>query len=140
MPLIHRAAAKIAVGRNPADNFWGVGNMIGAVDAANGRITRVVRGTEMDQRVNEPHPDTGHPVVGRIIRDWEAIIERVREAAALFPGIRTQSWDVALSDRGPALLEMNYGGDPNLGQLAHGKGVLDEVCAEHLRRCGYKLR
>ena len=51
-PLIHRAVAKIAVGRNPADNFWRVGNMIGAIDASNSRITRVVRGTGMDQRMN----------------------------------------------------------------------------------------
>jgi hypothetical protein len=78
-------------------------------------ITRVVRGTGMDQRVNEPHPDTGHTVVGTIIPDWEALTERVREAAAAFPGIRTQSWDVALSDCGPVLLEVNYGGDLNLG-------------------------
>ena len=69
-----------------------------------------------------------------------ALTERVRAAVAQFPGIRTQSWDVALSDCGPVLLEVNYGGDLNLGQLAHGKGVLDEVYAEHLRRCGYKLR
>jgi hypothetical protein len=48
-PLIHRAVAKIAVGRNPADNFWRVGNMIGAIDASNGRITRVVPGTGMDR-------------------------------------------------------------------------------------------
>ena len=139
-PLIHRAVAKIATGDNPADNFWRAGNMIGAIDVASGRITRAVRGTGMDQRVNEPHPDTMYPVVGTIIPDWEGLTERVREAAALFPGIRTQSWDVALSDRGPVLLEVNYGGDLNLGQLAHGKGALDEVYAEHLQQCGYKLR
>jgi hypothetical protein len=129
-----------AANADRTDNFWRVGNMIGAIDASSGRITREVRGTGMDQGVNEPHPDTGHPVVGTIIPDWEALTERVREAAAALPGIRTQSWDVALSDCGPALLEVNYGGDLNLGQLAHGKGVLDEVYAEHLRRCGYKLR
>jgi Sugar-transfer associated ATP-grasp len=139
-PLIHRAVAKIATGDNPADNFWRAGNMIGAIDASSGRITRVVRGTGMDQRANESHPDTGCPMVGTMIPDWAAVTKSVREAATLFPGIRTQSWDVALSDRGPVLLEVNYGGDLNLAQLAHGKGVLDEVYAEHLRRCGYKLR
>jgi hypothetical protein len=114
--------------------------MIGAIDASSGRITRVMRGTGLGQRANESHPDTGHPMVGTMLPDWQAVRERVREAAALFPGIRTQSWDVALSDRGPVLLEVNYGGDLNLGRLAHGKDVLDEVYAEHLRRCGCKLR
>jgi len=87
-----------------------------------------------------PTRTQGNPVVGIIIPDWEELTERVRKAAAAFPGIRTQSWDVALSNCGPVLIEVNYGGDLNLGQLAYGKGVLDEVYAEHLRGCGCKLR
>ncbi|HTW26376.1 MAG TPA: hypothetical protein VME92_04565 [Acetobacteraceae bacterium] len=41
--------------------------------------------------------------------------------------------------RGPVLLKVNYGGDLNLTQLAHGTGVLDERYAEHLARCGYRF-
>jgi hypothetical protein len=37
-PIIHRAVAKIATGRNPADNFWRRGNMIGAIDLTTGQI------------------------------------------------------------------------------------------------------
>jgi hypothetical protein len=139
-PLIHRAVAKITTGHNPADNFWRAGNMLGAIDPANGRIARVVRGTGMDKTLNETHPDTGNSLLGTRIPAWKWLVDLVCEATAVFPGIRTQSWDVALSDRGPVLLEVNYGGDLNLGQLAHGKGVLDDAYADHLRRCGYKLR
>ena len=60
-------------------------------------------------------------------------------AAQALPGIRTQSWDVALTDRGSVLLEVNYGGGLNLAQLAHGVGVLDETYTEHLRQNGYRL-
>jgi hypothetical protein len=139
-PLIHRAVAKIATGHNPADNFWRTGNMLGAIDPASGCIARVVHGTAMDQTLNETHPDTGNSLLGTQIRSWKRLVDLVCEAAAVFPGIRTQSWDVALSNQGPVLLEVNYGGDLNLGQLAHGKGALDNAYAEHLRRCGYKLR
>ena len=45
-----------------------------------------------------------------------------------------------MSDAGPVLLEVNWGGDLNLAQLATGEGVLDQVYAAHLRRCGYPLR
>ena len=38
-PVIHRAAAKIATGNNPADNYWGPGNMLGAIDLETGQIT-----------------------------------------------------------------------------------------------------
>ena len=34
---------------------------------------------------------------------------------------------------------MNFGGDLNLAQLAHGEGVLDEAYAAHLHRCGYRI-
>lgn len=55
-------------------------------------------------------------------------------------GIRTQSWDIALAAEGPVILEVNYGGDLNLAQLAHGTGVLDERYVKHLARCGYRSR
>ena len=55
------------------------------------------------------------------------------------PGIRARSWDVAPTDSGPVLLEVNFGGDLNLAQRAHGAGVLDETYAEHLRQNGYRL-
>ena len=61
-------------------------------------------------------------------------------AAEILPGIRTQSWDIALAAEGPVILEVNYGGDLNLVQLAHGIGVLDERYVEHLARRGYRSR
>ncbi|MGL1664087.1 sugar-transfer associated ATP-grasp domain-containing protein, partial [Vibrio parahaemolyticus] len=73
-------------------------------------------GSAIDQHVNEPHPDTGAAIVGTDIPDWPRLIDLVQAAALVFPGIRTQSWDVALTDQGPVLLEVNYGGDLNLGQ------------------------
>jgi hypothetical protein len=45
----------------------------------------------------------------------------------------------ALTDSGPVLLEVNFGGDFNDAQLAHGAGVPDETCAEQLRQNGYRL-
>ncbi|HKM61760.1 MAG TPA: sugar-transfer associated ATP-grasp domain-containing protein, partial [Acidisphaera sp.] len=138
-PIIHRAVAKIATGDNPADNFWRAGNMLGAIDLCSGVITRTVSGTGADITVNASHPDTQAPIVGTQIPDWDQATALVRVAAQALPGIRTQSWDVALTDSGPVLLEVNYGGDLNLAQLAHGAGVLDETYAEHLRQNGDRL-
>ena len=137
-PVIHRAVAKIATGTNPADNFWRPGNRLGAIDLVSGRINRVVHGTGADMIVDAPHPDTGAAIVGTVIRGWKKLKDMVRTASQVFAGIRTQSWDVALSANGPVFLELNYGGDFNLHQLAHGAGVLDDVYRSHLRRCGYQ--
>ena len=138
-PVIHRAVAKIATGANPADNFWRPGNMLGAVNLVAGVIERVVRGTGAEMTVNEAHPDSGQPLTGTCLPGWPGIQDLVKEAAQVLPGIRTQSWDVALSDRGPVLLEVNFGGDLNLAQLAHRTGALDDTYLEHLRSCGYRI-
>ena len=139
-PVIHRAVAKIATGNNPADNFWRHGNMLGAIELKTGIITRVLRGTGVEMSLNEAHPDTRQPIVGTLIPQWKALTRLAVSAAEILPGIRTQSWDVALTADGPVLLEVNYGGDLNLAQLAHSAGVLDERYTEHLARCSYRSR
>ena len=137
-PIVHRAAAKIATGTNAADNYWRQGNRLAAINLDTGRIVRVVRGTGLTLEEDPRHPDTGQGIVGTIIPGWFEIIDQVMLAAQTFAGIRTQSWDVALADPAPSFLELNFGGDLNLHQLAHGQGVLDDQYRTHLRRCGYK--
>ncbi len=137
-PIIHRAVAKIATGRNPADNFWRRGNMIGAIDLRTGQIARVVRGTGADLAVNPVHPDTGRAIIGTAIPEWDSLAALVEDTSRLLPAIRTQSWDIAVTDEGPIPLEVNFGGDLNLAQLASGAGVLDEAYKSHLTSCGYR--
>ncbi|MBW4091129.1 MAG: hypothetical protein HIU82_08475 [Proteobacteria bacterium] len=138
-PRVHRALAKIATGQNPADNFWRVGNLLGAIDPVTGQIVRTVQGTGAEAAVNGAHPDSGHQIVGTSIPGWEDLMTLATEAASVLPGIRTQSWDIALAEQGPVLLEVNFGGDLNLAQLAEGAGVLDPAYREHLRSCGYRI-
>lgn len=139
-PVVHRAVAKIATGENPADNFWRPGNMLGAIDLQTGQITRTIRGTGAEMVVNPLHTDTGRPVTGIVVPDWSELIDLVKDAAGLLPAVRTQSWDIALTDNGPVPLEVNFGGDLNLAQLASGRGVLDEAYRGHLREAGYQLK
>jgi hypothetical protein len=135
---VESAVVKIPLPSNVADNYWRSGNMLGALDRDTGVIQRVVTGTEQALREVDTHPETGVPLRGVRLPDWEAAIATCLKGASLFPGIRTQSWDVALSADGPLLLEFNFGGDFNLHQLAHGRGILSPALAAHLRECGYK--
>ena len=48
----------------------------------------------------------------------------------MFAGVRTQSWDVALSDQGPGFLEVNFGGDLNLAQLGPVTAKLCDLATE----------
>jgi hypothetical protein len=139
-PLLHRATAKIATGTNPADNYWRPGNLLGALDTGTGRIERAVTGYAETLRTVSHHPETGTALIGATIPSWTETVDLVKTAALLLPGIGTQSWDVAVTDAGPVLLEVNFGGDLNLSQLASGRGALDEVFRQHLARHGYKGR
>ena len=67
--------------------------------------------------------------------DWPALTALGLEAATVFPGLRMQAWDIALTDRGPVLVEVNIGGDFNLPQLAHDQGLMDERFRAFLERC-----
>lgn len=128
-PVIHRTLWKIPTGAHVADNFWRSGNLLGAIDPASGRLTRVVRGVGPGQETVECHPDTGFRLVGAVIPDWDAVTALILRAAPSFPGVRVQAWDVALTDEGPLLLELNVGGDVNLPQHALDAGVYDGALA-----------
>lgn len=136
-PELLHAACKIPRGRNVADNFWR-GNMAGAVDERTGRVTRVVSGVGIDQVQHTHHPDTGMSLVGMTLPRWREAVDTCLEASACMPGLRTQSWDVAITERGPVLIEVNSKGNFSGPQIASGKGFRDEVYEAHLRRCGYR--
>jgi Sugar-transfer associated ATP-grasp len=91
-----------------------------------GTVTRVIQGTGPDQVEVTRHPDTDQPLIGATLPDWAALTELCLRAARAFPGLRMQAWDIALTERGPVLVEVNIGGDFNLPQLAHASGLMDE--------------
>jgi hypothetical protein len=137
-PAIESAVIKIPSANHIADNYWRGGNMLGALSHETGIIDRVISGFGAKLVEHEIHPVTGTRLVGLSIPDVRAICDTALAAASIFPGVRTQSWDVALTREGPTLLEFNFGGDLNLHQLAHRRGALTDRFIEHLRRCGYK--
>lgn len=135
VPALHRATWKIPAGANLADNFWREGNMLGAIDPATGQITRVVRGMAVDTTEVENHPDTGQPLKGRILPAWEAMKALALEAASTFPALWLQGWDIAISERGPVIFEVEGdGGGAQMTQHAQGRGLLDPEFVAFLER------
>lgn len=124
-PLLLRASWKIPSGETVADNFWRSGNMLGGIDVETGRVIRVLRHTPTGTEVVTEHPRTGTSFQGLAFPEWDRMREVVMQGCAAVPSCHFQGWDVALTDRGPVLVELEGdGGDPIMEQLCFDSGLL----------------
>jgi hypothetical protein len=110
------ADIKVIVGKNIVSNLaHGLhGNLFAEIDVPTGRlktpqIIDVERGGNRDVL---RHPETAAPLEGFPIPAWEEILAITQRAAKFFLPVRTIGWDVALSGRGPRILEGNIWYDP----------------------------
>jgi hypothetical protein len=137
-----RAAWKIAMAPNHADNFGDLGdrgNLLADVDLETGSISRVIGGFWPFTQMHEVHPRSGKPFAGFRLPGWSVILDACRMAGTVFPLLRVNHWDFALTDRGPVILELNDIGGTQIPQM-HGKGLLTEQTREFLRRFGDRRR
>ena len=76
----------------------------------------------------ETHPTTKTPIIGFKIPMFEEAVEYVKKAALVEPGLGYIGWDVAITEKGPTLVEGNLipGFDMAQNSLWHpdGKGIL----------------
>lgn len=137
-PRILRAIWKVNVGARDSDNFehGRSGNLLARVDEDSGKVLRVVSGVGVAQVVDPPHPVTGASLVDFTLPDWPGIRELACRAATVFPGFICPGWDIALSDRGPRILEVNSFGDIDLSQHAYRRGFIDSEFVELLAQRG----
>lgn len=130
---IIRTSWKIPTGDNMADNFWRPGNLLAAVEPDTGRVFRVVDDVHPRLREVSAHPDTGAPLVGFVLPDWQAMRETVIRASREMRGLPLLGWDIALTDRGPMAVEVEgNGGHPMMTQLPQGRGLLEEPAVREL--------
>jgi hypothetical protein len=128
---------KLPSRNNVADSFWRPGNLACDVRPESGEILTVHSKDGLGTSSHEVHPDTGEPILGKVLPMWDQLLELARSCAPIFEPVRYQSMDIALTPDGPVLIEVNTGGGFDLPQLASGRGFLtDEVC-EFFRSCGY---
>jgi hypothetical protein len=124
-PALLRASWKIPGGESVADNFWRSGNMLGGLDVQTGTVLRVLRRTRTGTQRVEEHPQTGASFRGLTFPHWDQMRAAVMQGAAAVPSCHFQGWDVALTDRGPILVELEGdGGDPIMEQLCFDTGLL----------------
>lgn len=74
------------------------------VDLATGALGR---GIKLDPAFGraDVHPDSNEPIVGARAPDWGAVLALAERAHRAFHEFRILAWDIALSDRGPVVVE-----------------------------------
>ena len=101
-------------------------SVLGRVDPATGRISRAIRSEGPFYEYSPHHPETGFPLEGHVLAGWPQVLDLMHAAALAMAPFRMQHWDVALTTRGPVLMEMNVHGDEGGLQLHGPPGALDE--------------
>ena len=101
-------SAYLRIGRNgrKIDNWSGKQGGIGVnVNIQNGTLDS--QGIDYSKNLYSEHPNTHVYFSGLVVPYWEEIINIVKEAALQFPNLRALGWDIALTEDGPLILEVN---------------------------------
>ena len=109
------------------DNAGSGGNVDAAVDVETGRIYNVVEFNGWRKaREIKCHPDSGTKMEGVIIENWQAIKDEVQRFQQCFPYCKAAGWDIAITDDGPVVVEVNDFWD-RTGQYFIKKGWKKEI-------------
>ncbi len=139
-PQLIRASWRVPAGDTHADVLWR-GNLLAQVDVETGRVLRIVQGRGLDCTEVEHHPETGARLLGAELPMWSEARALALRAAAAAPKLALTGWDVAITDAGPVIIELEPdGGDPAVTQLATGKGLLDGPYGAFVERHRDKLK
>lgn len=131
------AVLKLPARANIADAFWRPGNLACDLDPRTGTIRKARTKDQLGTTDYSAHPETGSPLIGQAVPHWADLLDLVQDCAAIFAPVRYQSMDIAVTKRGPVLIEINTGGGFDLPQLASGRGFLTDEVRDFFRSCGY---
>ena len=73
------------------------------------------------------HPDSGVTLSDTIVDGFQDVVNLAVVASAHFSQMGILGWDIALTPKGPAIIEVNAAPDCNYPQLAYGGLITDEL-------------
>ena len=117
------AGLRIGGGTGVVDNFHN-GGMVAGIDLASG--TLVTNAADRQGNVFETHPVTGVTIKGFEIPYFKEALELVTEACKKELVVGNLGWDIAITENGPTIIEVNIGPGARLLQVpyvAEGKGM-----------------
>ncbi len=108
-PFIAAAAHRFGALRShrPVDS-WSGGGLSAGVDLDTGELSEGVTSLEFSRMErHERHPDTGTPIKGNQVANWDLIRAGILELAGKLPFLPYIGWDVVATDPGYLIIEGN---------------------------------
>lgn len=122
-------ATFIKIGRagKCVDNAGGGGNVDVCVDTETGEVKYAIQydGWRNIKDI-EKHPDNGNQLNGIVIENWDAIKSEIVRFQQAFPYCKAAGWDIAITDDGPVVIEVNDFWD-RTGQYFIRRGWRNEI-------------
>lgn len=90
------------------DNAGNGGNVDAAIDIDTGTIYNVTQfnGWRNTKEI-DCHPDSGSQISGVVIENWQEIKKEVKQFQQSFPYCKAAGWDIAITEDGPVVIEVN---------------------------------
>ncbi|QIB64711.1 sugar-transfer associated ATP-grasp domain-containing protein [Kineobactrum salinum] len=130
-PSLIGICLRMGNGRGPTDNVSGGGVVI-SVDMETGTLGDVVSIDSGTPARMTAHPTTGIEISGKQIPGWPVIVDMVKSAAVKFSFIPCIGWDIAVTDEGPVIVEINTQPRCRPIQVANDRGMLVGVFRDAL--------
>ena len=132
---VTNATLKLALQGGAVDNFH-QGGAVAKVDIVNGEVSAASDSWNSKPCTwHKTHPITGAQIGGRLLPRWRETMHMVARAHALFPDRIMLGFDVAITDRGPVIIEGNVQSGCDMIQRTHdlpvGQQRLGQLLAHH---------
>ncbi len=114
------------IGNGKAVDNFNSGGMVVPVEVETGKI----KYPALDKKgeLYEKHPMTGENIIGFLVPEWNEVLQLAQQAASEIPQLGIVGWDVAISEKGPVLIEANHFPGHDIYQLPphrqNGIGIL----------------
>lgn len=132
------AVLKLPAGNSIADNFWRGDNLVCALDVNTGEILTLVGKNEMGYENLDAIPNSNRTLIAEVLPFWDEIKALNETVALMHHEIKYGSTDIAITENGPVVIEVNCGSAFELPQIAYGKGFLTDEVTAFFRAAGSK--
>jgi hypothetical protein len=104
----HVCFSVLRVGRKGGigDN-WSTGGIAVSVDPDTGMLGQGVFMPKFGGGKINQHPDSGQPIDGLVVPEWDSVLSLCKRVAIVFSGIKSIGLDIALTPQGPIVVEGN---------------------------------